>query len=256
MEFTYLSESVSIKKVSETTTDGVFEIEGLYNGYGLTLGNALRRTLFSSLPGAAITQVKIKGVDHEFSTISGVIEDVVEICLNLKKIRFRLFTDEPQTLIVKARGEKEVLAEDIETNSEVEVITPDIHIASLSSKSADFELELRVERGLGYVPVEAKKFEKLPIGTISLDSLFSPVIKVNFTVENMRVGDRTDYNKLKVEVKTDGSITPSSALHKASNILKDHFDKLSKLEVLEIVPTPIKEKKEAKPKKAAKKKSK
>lgn len=256
MEFTYLSESVSIKKVSETTTDGVFEIEGLYNGYGLTLGNALRRTLFSSLPGAAITQVKIKGVDHEFSTISGVIEDVVEICLNLKKIRFRLFTDEPQTLTVKAKGEKEVLASDIETNSDVEVITPDIHIASLSSKSADFELELRVERGLGYVPVEARKFEKLPIGTISLDSLFSPVIKVNFTVENMRVGDRTDYNKLKIEVKTDGSITPSSALHKANNILKDHFDKLSKLEVMEIVPMPTKEKKEVKVKKAAKKKSK
>jgi DNA-directed RNA polymerase subunit alpha len=253
MEFTYLSESVSIKKVSETVTDGVFEIEGLYNGYGLTLGNALRRTLFSSLPGAAITQVKIKGVDHEFSTIPGVIEDVVEICLNLKKIRFRLFTDEPQTLTIKAKGEQEILAGDIEVNSEVEVITPEIRIASLSSKSSDFELELKVERGLGYVPVEARKFEKLPIGTISLDSLFSPVIKVNFTVENMRVGDRTDYNRLKIEVRTDGSITPSSAMHKASNILKDHFDKLSKLEVMEIAHMP---EKETKTKKITKKKSK
>ena len=253
MEFTYLSESVSIKKISETVTDGTFEIEGLYNGYGLTLGNALRRTLFSSLPGAAITQVKMKGVDHEFSTMPGVIEDVVEICLNLKKIRFRLFTDEPQTLTLKVKGEKEVSASDIEVNSEVEIITPDIHIASLSAKSSDFELELKVERGLGYVPVEARKFEKLPIGTISLDSLFSPVIKVNFTVENMRVGDRTDYNKLKIEVRTDGSITPSSAMHKASNILKDHFDKLSKLEVMEIASEPAEE---TKAKKTSKKKSK
>lgn len=253
MEYTRLSESVSIKKVSETVTEGVFEIEGLYNGYGLTLGNALRRTLFSSLPGAAITQVKIKGVDHEFSTIPNVLEDVVEICLNLKKIRFRIFTDEPQTLTLKVKGEKEVLAGDIETSSQIEVITPDVHIATLSAKSADFELELKVEKGLGYVPVESRKFEKLSIGTIALDSLFSPVVKVNFTVENMRVGDRTDYNKLKIEIKTDGSITPSSALHKAGNILKDHFDKLSKLEVMEV---PVEAKKEVKEKKTAKKKSK
>jgi len=254
MEFTYLSESVSIKKVSETITNGVFEIEGLYNGYGLTLGNALRRTLFSSLPGAAITQVKIKGVDHEFSTLPNILEDIVEICLNLKKIRFRLLTDEAQTLTLKIKGEKEVSASDIETGSQIEIITPDIHIATLSAKSAELDMELRVEKGLGYVPVEARKFEKLPIGTIALDSLFSPVVKVNFTVENMRVGDRTDYNKLKLEVVTDGSITPSSAVHKASNILKDHFDKISKIEVLAITAAePEKEKKE---KKTSKKKSK
>lgn len=254
MEFTYLSESVSIKKISETITDGVFEIEGLYNGYGLTLGNALRRTLFSSLPGAAITQVKIKGVDHEFSTISGVLEDIVEICLNLKKIRFRILVDEPQTLTLKIKGEKEVLASDIKAGSQIEIISPDIHIATLSSKSAELDMELVVEKGLGYVPVEVRKFEKLPVGTIALDSLFSPVVKVNFSVENMRVGDRTDYNKLKLEIKTDGSITPSSALHKAGNILKDHFDKLSRVEVLEIAPA--KNKEEVKEKKVAKKKSK
>ncbi len=254
MEFTYLSESVSIKKVSETITNGVFEIEGLYNGYGLTLGNALRRTLFSSLPGAAITQVKIKGADHEFSTLPNILEDVVEICLNLKKVRFRLLTDEAQTLTLKVKGEKEVLASDIEAGSQIEIITPDIHIATLSAKSAELDIELKVEKGLGYVPVEARKFEKLPIGTIALDSLFSPVVKVNFTVENMRVGDRTDYNRLKLEVVTDGSITPSSAVHKASNILKDHFDKISKIEVLAITSAePEKEKKE---KKTSKKKSK
>lgn len=254
MEFTYLSESVSIKKVSETITDGVFEIEGLYNGYGLTLGNALRRALFSSLPGAAITQVKIKGVDHEFSTIPNVLEDIVEICLNLKKIRFRILVDELQTLTLKIKGEKEVLAGDIKTGSQIEIISPDIHIATLSSKSAEIDMELVVEKGLGYVPVEVRKFEKLPVGTIALDSLFSPVVKVNFSVENMRVGDRTDYNKLKLEIRTDGSITPSSALHKAGNILKDHFDKIAKVEVMEIASTKTKE--EVKEKKVSKKKSK
>ena len=146
MEFTYLSESVSIKKISETITDGVFEIEGLYNGYGLTLGNALRRTLFSSLPGAAITQIKIKGVDHEFSTIPHVLEDIVEICLNLKKIRFRILVDESQTLTLKIKGEKEVLASDIKTGSQLEIISPDIHIATLSSKSAELDMELIVSR--------------------------------------------------------------------------------------------------------------
>lgn len=256
MEFTYLSESVSIKRISETITDGVFEIEGLYNGYGLTLGNALRRTLFSSLPGAAITQVKIKGVDHEFSTIPNVLEDVVEICLNLKKIRFRILVDEPQTLTLKIKGEREVLASDIKTGSQIEIITPDIHIATLSSKSAELDMELIVEKGLGYVTVEVRKFEKLPVGTIALDSLFSPVVRVNFTVENMRVGDRTDYNKLKIEIKTDGSITPSSALHKASNILKDHFDKISKVEVLEITSAKNKQEAKTKGKKVSKKKSK
>ncbi len=260
MEFTYLSESVSIKKVSETITDGVFEIEGLYNGYGLTLGNALRRALFSSLPGAAITQVKIKGVDHEFSTIPNVLEDIVEICLNLKKIRFRILVDEPQTLTLKIKGEKEVLASDIKTGSQIEIISPDIHIATLSSKSAELDMELVVEKGLGYVPVEVRKFEKLPVGTIALDSLFSPVVKVNFSVENMRVGDRTDYNKLKLEIRTDGSITPSSALHKAGNILKDHFDKIAKVEVMEIASAKVSAKggsaSRGKEKKVSKKKSK
>jgi DNA-directed RNA polymerase subunit alpha len=234
MEFTYLSESVNIKKNSENKTEGIFEIEGLYAGYGLTMGNALRRTLFSSLPGAAVTQIKIKGVDHEFSTIPNIIEDVVEICLNIKKIRFKLFADEAQIIVLKVKGEKKVTAGDIDISSQIEIITPDVHIATLSSKSANLEIELKVEKGLGYVPTEARKLDKLPIGTIALDALFSPIVKVNFSIENMRVGDRTDYNKLKIEIETDGSITPSSAVHKASNILKDHFDKISKIEVLEI----------------------
>jgi len=231
MQFAYLSESVTIKKVSETDTEGVFEVEGLYSGYGITVGNSLRRVLFSSLPGAAITQFKVKGVQHEFSTIPNVLEDVVELGLNLKKIRFRLHTDEPQTLVLKVKGEKEVTSADIELNSQVDLITPDFHIATLSDKSAELEMELKVERGLGFVPVEARKSEKLPIGTMALDAVFSPVVRANFSVENMRVGDRTDYNRLIISVTTDGSITPSAALHKAGNILKDHFDKISSIEV-------------------------
>lgn len=252
MQFAYLSESVIIKKVSETATDGVFEIEGLYRGYGITMGNALRRVLFSSLPGAAITQFKVKGVGHQFSTVPDVSEDLVEMGLNLKKIRFRLHTDEPQTLTLRVKGEKDVTAADIELNSNVDLITSDAHIATLTSKSAELEIELTVERGLGFVAVELQKSEKLPIGTIALDAAFSPVVKANFTVENMRVGDRTDYNKLIISLTTDGSITPSSALHKASNILKDHFDKVSQIEVKDVEVSAVSEKKETKKKPAKK----
>ncbi|MBU6142021.1 DNA-directed RNA polymerase subunit alpha [Patescibacteria group bacterium] len=252
MQFAYLSESVTIKKVSETGTEGVFEVEGLYRGYGMTMGTALRRVLFSSLPGAAITQFKVKGAGHQFSTIPDVAEDLVELGLNLKKVRFRLHTDEPQVLTLKVKGEKEVTAADIETNSNVDLITPDAPIATLTSKSAELEIELTVERGLGFVAVELQKSEKLPIGTIALDAAFSPVTKANFTVENMRVGDRTDYNKLVIAITTDGSITPSAALHKASNILKDHFDKVSQIEVMEPEASSAKEEKKKTTKKAKK----
>lgn len=233
MEYTRLSETVKIKTISETETEGLFEIEGLYTGYGLTLGNALRRSLLSSLPGAAITQVKLKGVEHEFSTIPGVKEDVVEITLNLKRVRFKFYATEPQVLTLKVKGEKKVTASDIKTNAQVEIVNLDCHIATLTGKNAEIDMELTVEKGLGYVPVEARKLEKLPIKTIALDAIFSPVQKVNFVVENMRVGDRTDYNRLKLTIETDGTITPSSALHKASNILKDHFEKVSAIEVKE-----------------------
>jgi len=243
MKFSYLSETVTIKTVSENNAEGVFEIEGLYTGYGLTLGNALRRVLLSSLPGAAITRVKIKGVNHEFSTLEGVAEDIVELGLNLKKVRFRAYSDDPQTLVLKVKGEMEVTAADIETNAQVEVINPDVHIATLTAKNGELDIELTVERGLGYVPVELMKLEKLPIGVIALDAIFTPVVKVNFEVENMRVGDRTDYNRLKLLINTDGSITPSAALRKASNILQDHFSKASQVEVREIDLSEVKTKK-------------
>lgn len=257
MEYQYLSETVNVKKVSESDREGVFEIDGLYAGYGLTLGNGLRRVLLSSLPGAAITQFKVKGVSHEFSTVEGVKEDIVELGLNLKKVRFRIHTDEPQVLTLRIKGEKSVTASDIKTNSQVDLITPDVHLATLTAKDADLDMEITVEKGLGYMPVEARKSEKLPIGVVALDALFSPVTKVNFTVENMRVGERADYNRLRLVVETDGSLTPSAALRKASNILQDHFVKVSGIEVKEAEPSSAKasegEKEKPKKKRAAKK---
>lgn len=234
MKYSHLSETVSIKKVSEKDNVGLFHIEGLYTGYGTTLGNALRRVLLSSLPGAAVTQIKIKGIDHEFSALPGMMEDVVEFSLNLKKVRFHFFADEPQVLRLHVKKEGPVTAGDIESTTFVQVINTDEYLATLSKKTAELDMELTVEKGLGYVPAESRKLERLPIGTIVLDSIFSPVTRVSFSVENMRVGDQTDYNRLIVEVQTDGSITPSDAFHKSVNILKDHFEKISDIEVVKI----------------------
>lgn len=249
MEYARLSETVKIKKVSETGTEGIFEIDGLYVGYGLTLGNALRRVLLSSLPGAAITQIKIKGIKHEFSTIPGVKEDIVDIILNLKNIRFKFYADEPQILSLKIKGEKKVCASDIEKNSLAQIVNPENHILTTTSKSVAVDMELTVEKGLGYVPVENRKTEKLPVGVIAIDAFFTPVINVNYTVENMRVGERTDYNKLKICITTDGSIAPSNALHKSANVLKDHIEKISQIEVKEEKEDKISEKKTKKKRK-------
>ncbi|HZX01189.1 MAG TPA: DNA-directed RNA polymerase subunit alpha [Candidatus Paceibacterota bacterium] len=233
MQFAYLSESVSIKRVSEDGKKGIFAIEGLYRGYGLTTGNAIRRVLLSSLPGAAITRFRVKGVKHEFTTIPGVVEDVVEFGLNLKKVRFNFYADEPQVLSLKIKGEKEVTANDIKGNADVKVANPELHLAALSSKDAEIDVEITVEKGLGYVPVENQKVEKLPIGTVALDAIFSPVMAVNFTVENMRVGDRTDYNRVILEVETDGTVSPSRAVHKAADILLDHFKHIADIDIKE-----------------------
>ncbi len=233
MEFTYLSDSLKIKRISEDKYTGVFDIEGLYRGYGVTVGNALRRVLLSSLPGAAITRFKIKGALHEFTTVPGVVEDVVEIGLNLKKVRFRFNAKEPQVLTLKVKGEREVTAGDIQGNADVQVQNPELHIATLSAKNAELDTELTIEKGLGYVPVESQKIDRLPIGVMALDAFFSPVVRVNFLVENMRVGERTDYNRIKLEIETDGTVSPSRALHKAADILLDHFKKISDIEVEE-----------------------
>ncbi len=223
MEIT-LPKQPKITKTGENSA--VFEIEELYPGYGMTLGNALRRVLLSSLPGAAVTFMKIKGVSHEFSTIPHVLENVIDIMLNVKQLRFRMHTDEPQTLTIKKKGEGSVLASDIVAPSDVEVINKEHVIANLTDKKADFEMELIVERGLGYVPVEERKKEKLQVGLIAVDAIFTPVRKVNYEVEDMRVGDRTDFNKIVLTLETDGSISPEDAFKKAVDILVDQFSAL------------------------------
>ena len=226
MNYTYLSESVKVKKVSEDEKKGVFDIEGLFPGYGLTLGNSLRRVLLSSLPGSAVTQFKVKGVLHEFSTIPGVLEDVVEIGLNLKKLRFKFLADEAQVLTIKVKGEGVITGNDIESNPQAIVVNPEVHLFTITDKKADVEIEITVDKGLGYVPVERRKLGKLEVGVIALDAIFTPVMNVSLSVDNMRVGDRTDYNRLTLAIDTDGSITPSEAIHKAGNILVDHFKKI------------------------------
>ena len=212
--------------------------------------------LFSSLPGAAITRFKVKGVGHEFTTIPGVVEDMVEIGLNLKQVRFRFHADEPQILTLKVKGERKVTAGDIKGNAQVEIQNPDLYIATLGSKTAELDMELTVEKGLGYEPVEIQKKERLPIGMIAIDSIYSPVVNVNFRIENMRVGERTDYNKVRLEIETDGTISPSSALHKAVNILADHFKKIDEIKVEEFplktaTPAPSPKKGRGRPKTSA-----
>ena len=236
MDQARFTESIKIKKISESAKEGVFEVEGLFKGYGVMIGNALRRVLLSSLPGASITQIKIKGVSHEFTTLPDVLEDVVEIVLNIKRIRLRIHTDEPQVLTLRVKGEKKVTAADIETNSNVDVVTPEAHIATLTAKKAELDMELTVDKGFGYVPVDQRKMEKLAIGVIALDGIFSPIMKVNFSVENMRVGERADYNKVILSLETDGSIMPSEALQKSAKILQDHFAKVAEVEVAKIEP--------------------
>ncbi len=254
MNFSYLSNTVNIKTISEDQTKGVFEVEGLYAGYGLTIGNSLRRVLLSSLPGAAVTQIKVKNVAHEFSTLPGVEEDMVEMSLNFKKIRFQMNSDEAQSLTLKVKGEKVVTAGDIKTTSEVTIVNPEEVLAHLTAKNAELDIEIKVERGLGYSAVESRKEEeKLGIGVIAIDALFSPVKKVGFSVENMRVGDLTNYNRLRLEIETDGTISPSSTLHKCANILNDHFKIISEVVVSDAHAETVSEEK-PKAKKASKKK--
>ncbi|MDP3093445.1 MAG: DNA-directed RNA polymerase subunit alpha [bacterium] len=251
------------KVVSEKDNRAVFEIEALYPGYGVTVGNSLRRVLISSLPGAAVAKMRIKGVAHEFSTIPGVFEDVIQIMLNLKKLRFKMFSDEPQKAILKVRGEKDVKGKDVEIPSQMELVNKEEHIASLTAKSAELEMEIEVEKGIGYLPREKRKREKLNVGEILVDSIFTPVVKVGFQVENMRVGERTDFDKLILDVQTDGTISPQQALFQASQILVDHFSLINQSFKAEDEkpkakkpgkPVSKKAKKASKPKKKPKKK--
>jgi DNA-directed RNA polymerase subunit alpha len=211
------------KIIEKKGNKAVFEIEALYPGYGVTIGNSLRRVLLSSLSGAAVTQMKIKGVPHEFSTIPGVLEDVIQIMLNLKQLRFKIYTQEPQRAILKVKGEKEVKGSDFEIPAQLELVNKDCHIATLTDKKAALEMEIQVEKGIGYLPREDRKKEKLEIGTIPIDAIFTPIRKVAFRVENMRVGERTDFDKLFLEIETDGTILPETAFSQAAEILVKHF---------------------------------
>lgn len=207
------------KVISEEGMTGVFEIDKLYPGYGHTLGNSLRRIILSSLPGVAITSVKISGVNHEFSVLDGVKEDVITILLNLKKISMRFTTDEPQTLLLKVKGEKVVRASDLEVPGQVEIITPDEIIATVIGKNTVLDMEIRAEKGLGFMPKEMIEKSRVDIGTIALDGIFTPIRRASYEVENMRVGDRTDFNKLRISIETDGTISPSQALTSSIEIM-------------------------------------
>jgi DNA-directed RNA polymerase subunit alpha len=204
--------------VLEEGNKGIFEIDGLYPGYGHTLGNSLRRIILSSIPGASIVSFKIDGVTHEFQTIDGIKEDVVVLMLNLKKVRFKINTDEPQIVNLSIKGPKEVKASDIDAGGQVEVLNPDQHIADVTGK-VSLNIEMKIEKGLGFISKEAIQKEKIEIGTIAVDAVFTPIRRVSYEVENMRVGDKTNHNRLRITIETDGTLTPKDALSSSIKIM-------------------------------------
>jgi DNA-directed RNA polymerase subunit alpha len=207
---------------SLTNTYGKFSAEPFERGFGTTIGNSLRRVLLSSLEGAAVSSIRIEGVLHEFSSIPGVVEDVTDIILNIKKLRFKMHTDKPKTITIDVEGPGAVYGSHIDTDADIEVLTPDLLIATLD-KDARFTIEMTVKKGRGYVPSERNKEADMPIGVMPIDSIFSPIQKVNYWVESARVGQETDYDKLIMEVSTDGSVRPDDAVAYAAKILKDHL---------------------------------
>ncbi len=225
--------SISLPKspIYKETDDrsGQLIIEECFPRYGATIGNSLRRVLLSSLEGNAIVSVKIKGITHEFSALDGVIEDVVQIILNLKAIRFRMNDVDEATVFLKVKGKKDITAKNFESSSEVEVVTPDVHVATITDAAVTLDMEIKVRKGMGYVPVEQQETDK-EIGTIMVDAIYNPVKRVNFTVENMRVGKRTDYEKVILDIVTDGSMTPEEAYHKSVAILLKQFGAITTIE--------------------------
>ncbi|MEK7586188.1 MAG: DNA-directed RNA polymerase subunit alpha [Patescibacteria group bacterium] len=208
--------------ISEVGTKGVYEIDGLYPGYGHTLGNSLRRIILSSLAGCAITSLKIDGAAHEFSVLDGVKEDVITILLHLKQVRFRLFTDEPQTVRISIKGPKTVTASDIEATGQVEVLNKELHIAEVTGK-VNFAIEMVIEKGLGFVSKDVHQKNKTEVGMIAVDAIFTPIRRVSYEVENMRVGDKTNHNRLRMTIETDGTLTPREALEQAIVIMVEQL---------------------------------
>ena len=204
--------------VLEEGNKGVFEIDGLYPGYGHTLGNSLRRIILSSLPGASITSIKIDGVSHEFQTLEGIKEDVIVMILNLKKTRFKMISDEPQTVTLSVKGPKEVTAGDIKTGGQVEILNPELHLVEVTGK-INLNIEMKIEKGLGFISKEVYQKDKVDVGTIAVDAIFTPVRRVSYEVENMRVGDKTNHNRLRISIETDGTLTAREALSKSIEIM-------------------------------------
>lgn len=212
-----------IKTIKKEETKTVLAVEPLLPGYGVTLGNSLRRILLSSLEGTAVSAVKIKGVSHEFTTISEIKEDVIEIILNLKNLILKLHSDKPQVLELKVKGPKKVTAADINKSADVEIINPELYIATLDNKKSELDADILVEKGIGYLPTEERKGSKLPIGMIAVDALFTPVRKVSFEIENTRVGEMTNLDKLTMTIETNGIIEAEDAIKKAASILIEQF---------------------------------
>ncbi|HEY5005497.1 MAG TPA: DNA-directed RNA polymerase subunit alpha [Ktedonobacteraceae bacterium] len=219
---------ITLPRIKNTKTQGnyaSYDIEPLEAGYGMTLGTALRRVLLSSLPGAAVTSIRIEGVQHEFQDVANVLEDVTDIVLNVKKLRLRSFSDHPVSMRLEVSGEREVTAADILAPSTVEIVNPELHIATLDNENARLDMELVVEAGRGYVPADSK--EDQPIGVIPVDAIYTPVQKVNYTVEHTRVGQMTNFDKIVLDITTDGTITPDEALRQSADILVRHFTLLA-----------------------------
>jgi DNA-directed RNA polymerase subunit alpha len=219
---------IALPRIKNTKTQGnyaSYDIEPLEGGYGMTLGNSLRRVLLSSLPGAAVTSIRIEGVQHEFQDVPNVVEDVTDIVLNVKNLRLRCFSDHPVSMRLEVTGERVVTAADIVAPSTVEIVNPELHIATLDNENARLEMELVVETGRGYVPADSK--DDQPIGVIPVDAIYTPVVKANYTVEHTRVGQMTNFDKIVMDVTTDGTITPDEALRQSADILVRHFTLLA-----------------------------
>jgi len=227
MENISLPTNITFDK-GKNENESIVNIWPCFPGYGTTLGNALRRVLLSSLPGAAVTSYKAKVVQHEFSTIPHIKENLVEISLNLKQLRLKLHSEDLQILILKVKGVKDVKASDIKAPSQVEIVNPDLHIATLTDKEAELDLEIKVERGRGYLPTENREKEEIEVGQINIDAIFTPIKNIGFKLDNVRVGQMTNYDKLILNIETDGTITPQEALNQATQILIDQFDFIAK----------------------------
>jgi DNA-directed RNA polymerase subunit alpha len=232
------------KIIKETGNKGSYEIGGLYPGYGHTLGNSLRRIILSSLPGAAITSIKIAGIPHEFSTIKGIKEDVISMILNLKKIKFSIVAGEEIVLTLKKKGVGEVTAKDIDVAGQVEVLTPDQHIATITESDTVLQMEITLSNGIGYVSKEVLQKERVPVESIALDAAFSPILNVSYDVDQMRVGDRTDFNRLIINIETDGSITPKEALEKSIEIMIYQLKAIIDFQDVEVIKEEVESQKE------------